>query len=329
MNLKIGILSFEHMHSLSYASILNNLPDVELTAAWDEDDERLDKYSKQFNIPISSHSIEEILSLPLDGVIICSRNNTHLQLTEMAAKAGKHILCEKPISTNREDGLKMIDICKDCGVKLMIAFPCRYIPQMVRAKQIIEEGKLGEIFAVKTTNHGFLPGDWFIEPKLSGGGAVIDHTVHVMDLLRWMTGLEVTEVYAEIDRRIHDIPCEDLGLLSFKLGDKIFGTHDASWSRSQSYSIWGDVTMRFIGSEGILEVDGFPQALHIYDNNANKKHDTLSGGDNADEEMIKDFIDAIKTDREPSITGLDGLRALEVALSAYKSAELTQTVKNV
>ena len=329
MSMKIGILSFEHMHSLSYASVLNNIPDVELAAAWDEDEERLDKYSKEFNIPISSQSLEEILSLSLDGVIICSRNNAHLELTENAAQAGKHILCEKPIATNIEDGKKMMDICKKCNVKLMIAFPCRYIPQMVRANEIIKQGKLGEIYAIKTTNHGFMPGGWFIEPELSGGGAVIDHTVHVMDLLRWMTGLEITEVYAEIDRRIYDIPCEDLGLLSFKLGNKIFGTHDSSWSRSKSYSIWGDVTMRFIGSEGILEVDGFPQALHIYDNNAEKRHNTLSGGDNADEEMIKDFLDAIKSDREPSITGLDGLRALEVALSAYKSAELIQTVKNI
>ena len=173
-----------------------------------------------------------------------------------------------------------------------------------------------------------MPGGWFIEPELSGGGAVIDHTVHVMDLLRWMTGLEITEVYAEIDTRLYDIPCEDIGLLSFTLGDKIFGTHDASWSRSKSYSIWGDVTMRFIGSEGILEVDGFPQALHIYDNNADRRHDTLSGGDNADAELIKDFLKSIKKDALPSISGEDGLRALEVALLAYKSAKEVSTVKN-
>ena len=123
------------LHSFGYASVLNDLPDAELVAAWDSDLDRLKKCCKQLNISKPCKSIDEILSMPLDAVIICSRNNTHLELAEKAAQSGKHILCEKPIATTIEDGQRMIDICKECGVKLMIAFPCRYIPQVGSGKR--------------------------------------------------------------------------------------------------------------------------------------------------------------------------------------------------
>lgn len=319
MNLQVGLMSFEHMHQFSYAAALNELPDVDLAALWDDDPARLQAQGKSYGIPKLTSSLDEFLALPLDAVVICSCNRRHRELAEKAARAGKHILCEKPLATSVEDAQAMIDVCRKEGVKLMTAFPCRYIPQMKRAKQILQEGKLGEIFAVRTSNHGSMPGGWFVDPKKSGGGAVLDHTVHVVDLLRWMTGLEIREVYAEMDTRLHDIPSEDVGLLTFTLGDKIFGTLDPSWSRSSAYCIWGDVILRFVGSDGILEADGFPQALNIFDTQANPNHGTLSTGDNADLEMVKDFLAAIREDREPSITGEDGMRAMEVALAAYRS----------
>ena len=85
----------------------------------------------------------------------------------------------------------MIDACKANGVLLQTAFPVRYNTTVVRAKQMIDEGKLGRILAMKGTNRGRNPGGWFVDPELSGGGAVIDHTVHVADIMRWITGAEV------------------------------------------------------------------------------------------------------------------------------------------
>ncbi len=327
MTMQVGMLSFEHMHAFSYAAVIKELPDVELAAAWDEEPERLHKVETQFNIPVCSTSIDKVLSMPLDAVVICSRNSTHRTLVENAAGAKKHILCEKPIATTIEDAGAMIQACHKARVKFMSAFPCRFIPQIMRARDIYREESLGEVYAVRTTNHGMMPGGWFIQPELSGGGAVIDHTVHVIDLLRWITGLEVTEVYAEMDTLLNDIPCEDCGLLNFKLGDRIFGTLDTSWSRPRSFVTWGDVTLRFVGSEGILEADGFPRAFHIFDNNTKTSHTTLSGPDNPDREMMKEFIAAIREDREPMITGKDGMEALRVALAAYESAKTLKTVK--
>ena len=82
--------------------------------------------------------------------------------------------------------------------------PVRYNATVVRAKQMVDEGKLGRILAMKGTNRGRNPGGWFIDPKLSGGGAVMDHTVHVADIMRWITGAEVKDVYAEVDHLISE-----------------------------------------------------------------------------------------------------------------------------
>ena len=326
MTVHIGMLGFEHMHAYSYAAALRTLPDVEITAAWDDDKKRLEEACRNFKIKKKSTDLDKILSMPLDAVIICARNVAHVNSAIAAARAGKHILCEKPLATTMEDANLMIDACKQAGVTLMTAFPCRYIPQISRARQLYRDGVLGKLFAVRTTNHGSMPGGWFIQPELSGGGAVIDHTVHVIDLLRWITGLEVTQVFAEMDTRLHDIPCEDVGMLMFMLGDSVFGTLDTSWSRPASYSIWGDVTLKFVGSDGLLEVDGFPQALHIFDNHGQRQHNTMSGGDNADLEMIKEFVSCVREGHQPPITGEDGMKALEVALGAYRSARECRTI---
>ncbi len=105
----------------------------------------------------------------------------------MAAQHGVHVLCEKPIATTLEDARAMIASCERAQVKLMIAYPpVRYNTPVLRVKEMVERGAVGEVLAIRGTNHGRLPGGWFVEPELSGGGAVLDHTVHVIDLIRWI-----------------------------------------------------------------------------------------------------------------------------------------------
>ena len=117
--------------------------------------------------------------------------------------------------------------------QLQIAFPVRFHPVFVELKQVLDRGDLGRILSVECTNHGSMPGGWFIDSELSGGGAVIDHTVHVIDLLRWFWGAEVTEVFAEVgDSLVHPgLGIDDAGMLSFTLANGVYGTLDTSWSR--------------------------------------------------------------------------------------------------
>ncbi|UUZ95445.1 Gfo/Idh/MocA family oxidoreductase [Paenibacillus sp. P25] len=167
--MKIGIISFAHMHALSYAQALQELGEVEIAGIADENEARGRKYAEQFGTAFYA-DYNDLLEQELDGVIVTSENAKHREHVIAAAKAGKHILCEKPLSTNVKDAQEMIDVCREHGVLLQTAFPVRFHPAIRRAKQMIEEGRVGRILAVKGTNHGQNPGGWFVDPALSGGG---------------------------------------------------------------------------------------------------------------------------------------------------------------
>ena len=318
--IRIGILSTAHSHAHSYATCLHTIPDVELVGVADEDYTRGRAFAERFDIR-SFDSAEALLAEGLDGVIVCSANRHHRPLTELAARHTRHILCEKPIATTLGDAEAMIDACARTGAKLQIAFPVRFALPVLRLRALLQSGALGTIYSLKTTNHGQLPGGWFVDRELAGGGAVIDHTVHVIDLLRWFFNTEISEVYAEIGvGLLHDgLDIDDAGLLSFTLSNGIYGTLDTSWSRPSAFPTWGDVTIEVVAERGWARLDAFKQQLAVYSNRASKAQ-WVGWGGNMDLGLMRDFVAMIADGRAPSITGQDGLRALQVALAAYQSA---------
>jgi len=320
MTIRIGMLSFAHMHAHSYAACLKQIPDVELVGIADDDPARGREMAGRFGTSFYSNA-EALLDTELDGVIICAENANHRRLTELAAPRTPYILCEKPIATTLADARAMIDVCAAHGARLQIAFPVRFSPPVQRLKALLDEGALGRIYSVKATNHGSMPGGWFVDKTLSGGGAVMDHTVHVIDLLRWFWDTEITEVYAEVGYSLlhPGLGIDDAGLLSFKLATGAYGTLDTSWSRPKSYPTWGDVKLEVLGERGIARVDAFNQNLAVYSEQVGKGR-WVHWGSNMDLGLIRDFVDGIATGREPFIRGHDGLKALEVALAAYRSA---------
>ena len=321
---KIGMISFAHMHALSYANALKTLG-VGIAGIYDDDAARAKEMAEQFGTQAFS-SLDELFAANLDGVIICSENINHR--THVLAAAGKvpNILCEKPIATTVEDAKAMISACENAGSKLQIAFPVRFAPPVRKLKAVLDAGTLGRLISAKCTNHGKMPGGWFIDKTKAGGGAVMDHTVHVIDVLRWALDTEVTEVYAEVGHGLlHETEIDDAGMLSFRLGNGVYGTLDTSWSRPDNYPTWGDVTIEILGERGIATVDAFDQKLTLTSAPA-QKTEWVPWGSDADLGLIKDFVEMIRTGREPSITGEDGLKALEVALAAYRSAEETKPV---
>ncbi len=324
--MKIGMLSFAHMHAYSYATCLQTIPAVTLAGIYDEQPERRRKMGAQFNAPTFAEA-QDLLALGLDGVIICAENANHRPLVELAAGQTGYILCEKPIATTMEDGQAMIDYCAAQKTRLQIAFPVRFSAPIQHLKTMLAEGSLGRIFSAKCTNHGRMPGGWFVDKALSGGGAVIDHTVHVIDLLRWFWQTEVIEVYAEVGNSLlhPNLGIDDAGMLSFKLANGIYGTLDSSWSRPKSYPTWGDVKIDLLGEQGRVQVDAFRQHLAVSSDIVGRT-DWVSWGSNLDQGLINDFISMIQDNREPFITGQDGLKALEVALAAYQSAQTGKAV---
>ncbi len=324
--MRIGILSTAHQHAVGYAASLKQIDGVELVGVADDDRARGEGFAGRFGTRFFA-APEALLAEHLDGVIICSENACHRPLTELAARSTHYILCEKPISTTIEDARAMIDACAANGAKLQIAFPVRFAPPAQNLKQLLDRQTLGRIYSLKTTNHGNTQSGWFIDRSLSGGGAVIDHTVHVIDLLRWFFQAEVTEVYAEVGSGMF-IPggtIDDAGMLSFTLSNGAYGTLDTSWSRPKSYPTWGDVTIEVLGEKGVIRLDAFRQHLDVSSNQTGKTQ-WLGWGSDMDLGLIRDFVATIREGREPSITGEDGLRALEVALAAYRSAETGEPV---
>jgi UDP-N-acetylglucosamine 3-dehydrogenase len=316
--MKIGIISFAHMHAYSYAQAVQKLENVQIAGIFDEDPVRGEKMAVEFQT-IYYSSYQSLLEQDIEAVIVTSENIKHEDHVIAAAQAKKHVLCEKPLSTTVESAHKMIKACEDNGVLLQIAFPMRFNTNVKRAKELIDQGNIGRILAMRGTNRGRNPGGWFVDPLLSGGGAVIDHTVHVVDIMRWFSKSEVKEVYAESDQLFSEIPIDDAGVLTFEFESGIFGTLDCSWSRNKTFPTWGDVTIEIVGTLGTLSVDGLGQNICVYsDEQGNSRR---FWGDDSDFSLIYDFLLNVKEKKIPSVTGFDGLKAVEVALAAYQSSE--------
>ena len=322
--MRIAILGCAHMHASGYMEAFNKIEDVVVIGIAEEDTIIGKEFAEKFGLKYFK-DYNEILKEDVDVVIICSANSKHKAMAIAAARAGKHVIVEKPIATTIKDAEEMISECRKNNVKLMISFPVRYSPAIARTKEIIDNGDLGQIVAIAGTNHGTMPGGWFIDKKLSGGGAVMDHTVHVADLMHWMLKSDIKDVYCKMGTKIHDIPVEDCGLLSLEFDNGTYATLDASWNRPESFPTWGDVTMEIIGTKGTINVDAFAQHGNLYSNNM-KYSSQVSWGDDMNYLMVKDFIKCVREDLPSPVTGEDGLFALKIALMAYKSAEKNEVV---
>ncbi len=325
-DLKIAILSAAHLHADSYAAALRDLAGVTLSVLWDEDvtrgQEKAAEYDTGFE-PDLDAALNEC-----DAVIICSENIRHRELTERAAAAGKHALCEKPLATTVEDARAMIETCAKAGALLGTAFPVRHSGSAFQMRDAISSGALGSVLMIRGANRGTNPGGWFVDPDLSGGGAVTDHTVHIADLIRFVTGEEITSVYAEADTHFYpDLGVEDCGLLMMGLSGGGFASLDPSWSRpNQAYPAWGDVRMQLTGTGGVATFDYTAQHVTLYAN-ARVRAAQLPWGDDGDQLMVADFVAAVRENRPPLASGEDGLRAVEVVAAAYESLRTGRSVE--
>ncbi len=326
--LRIGIMSFAHLHAESYAHQLKTLPDIEFIGIADDDLERGRHFSNMYDVPFFE-SYEALLAQYPDGVIVTSENVRHRPLVELAAAAGAHVMCEKPLATTLEDGRAMLQACEDAGVILMTAFPMRFSAPILEIKSLLDQGGLGRVLAVNSVNQGQMPKryrDWFVDKDLAGGGSVFDHTVHLADVLRWYLQDEVVEVYAQTNRIMHRdaVEVETGGLLLLTFADGTFASIDCSWSRPMNYPTWGGLALQLIGQKGVMHVDAFSQNIEAY------SHTDLPAWlpwlSDPDGAMIQEFVSAIREKRAPRVTGYDGFKAMEVALAAYRSAELGQPV---
>ncbi len=327
--MRIGILSFAHVHAEAYIQNLRAIPGVEMIGIADEELQRGRYYAGRFDSQLYPN-YQSLLDDKPDGVIVCSENTKHRPLVEMAAAAGVHVLCEKPLATTLEDAQAIMDVCHNANVILMTAFPMRFSAPAMELKEQLDANILGQVYCLNTTNQGRMPineRQWFVDSKLAGGGAVMDHTVHLADLLRYYFDSEIMEVFAQTNHILHagKVDVETAGLLMLTLDNGVFASLDCSWSKPLNYPTWGGLTMELISERGLTVIDAFSQNLSIY-NQDPPNHTWSYWGSDANQAMIEEFVSAIREQRPPKISGEDGYKALEIVLAAYESAASGQRV---
>ncbi len=322
--LRIGVVSFEHMHAQSYTQELVKYPEVTLVGIADENEKRGREMAATFKTNYYQR-YESLLEQQLDGVVICTNNRDHAKVSIAAAKKGIHILVEKPFATTIADAHAMLEAAREANVQIMNAFPMRFNPNVIAAKKKIDAGLIGQVLTITSINHGKIPGGWFIDPALSGGGAVMDHTVHLGDLIRWFTGSEIKSVFCESGELLHHKGIDDTGLVMIELDNGVSATIDCSWAHHTNYPIWAQVDMQIIGTKGVIELKAFAQVLHL-DDQTNQRFEDIGWNEGGDEGLIKEFVQVCATAKTPLVTGLDGLRALEIALASYESSRTNEVV---
>lgn len=319
MSLRVGFLGVAHMHALGYAHALAARSDAMLAAVLDPE------YGEGFRAAAASSGIE--VPLPagdeeffdrVDAVIVCSENVRHLEGIRKCLVAGKPVLCEKPLVTSEEQARDLAAMMGQATVPVMTAFPCAYSPAFARAVERVGRGEIGEVLAVCATNRGQCPFGWFVKRELSGGGAIMDHTVHVADLLFRLLGREPERVVARAGHALYGQEWEDSGLLVLDYGGGVFATLDTSWSRPAAFRTWGDVTMTLVGSEGVIELDLFAQEIDRYAP-GERTHTVLGFGSSLDRLLVEDFLRVVRGGGAPVSDWRDGLRAARVAFAAYES----------
>ncbi len=330
--LRIGLLGVAHSRAENYARSVSNMiaPTVELTGVYNRDERSGQEFARRHKTAFI-RSKEELLA-EVDAVIIASETTFHHALAKDAARAGKHILCEKPIALTLEQSGEVKREIRRASIKFQMCYPMRYHTVASVAKGLIDEGRIGKILAmvgVNKVNSARTAGSWVAERKLSGGGAVMDHTVHLADMMRWYSGSEVKEVYCEIGRNVTQrLRVEDVFLTTVTFENGVLGHIDGSWSYPAGYQTWGDVSLEVLGSEGTLIIDAFRQ--NVYFTGMNPPDDKLSWrayGCDPDTEMIRSFAESIISDKEPLASIDDGIRGLQITLASYESARLGRAVR--
>ena len=236
------------MHVASYLRALSALPEVEVVGPYDGDEERGRTFA-------SAHQVRWVDRLPTllgeaDATVIGSENARHRFYAEQSADAGLPMLCEKPLATTLDDALAMIAAARRRSVPLFMALPVRFVPALAQLVTAVHHGAVGRVLAMVGTNHGNLPPGWFLEQTLSGGGAIMDHTPHVADIMRWVTNSEVVEVFAEMSSRVREAGIDDAGIVQMQFANGTFASLDPSWSRLGSFPTGGTSPWRWWAPTG-------------------------------------------------------------------------------
>lgn len=289
--------------------------------------DKAERIAAQYNVPTDSiysyENFDEIAHNPnIDAVYVALPNSMHAEYTVRAAKAGKHVLCEKPMSTSVADAEAMIAACKAADVKLMIAYRCHYEPLHLRASQMIREGKIGQVQTIESAfGFNIAPGEWRLSKKLAGGGPLYDVGIYSLNACRYLTGEEPAGLQAfasTIDRdgRFNEVEENVSWTMHFPSGIVA--------SCATTYGANMDGYFKVYGSKGWLQVDpAFNyDGVHLRAwsggqviDQLNSSHDPYQFQNEAEH-----FSHCLQNNQEPQSPGEEGLRDMKYVSEIYRSA---------
>ncbi|MFQ6063422.1 MAG: Gfo/Idh/MocA family protein [Methanosarcinales archaeon] len=253
-----------------------------------------------------------------------------MEVVNLAAKNGVHVLCDKPIATNLQDANKIIEVARKNNIKLMVPFNPRYQLPVIKAKEMIDNKDIGELQYIYAVKYGKIPiiegvdTSWFFDYGKAGAGGFGDIGIHAIDALRWLSGSEAKKVYANIGINIHKIAVDDIGQVIIEFDNGVIACLSSGWANPQGYPSWLDVKFEILGSKSALTIEKPYHDFYIFD----KEKTFIDYWYRRDIQYIVDeFINCIMENREPAITGEDAKAALEIVLAAYESAKTGMVVK--
>jgi predicted dehydrogenase len=324
----VAILGCAHRpHAWSYARALSGSASARLVAVFDADERLGRSVADDFGARWTDDLDGLLGTGDVEAVVVCSPTVQHREHVEAAAAAGSHVLCEKPLATTVADGQAIVAACREAGVQLHTAFVSRFLPHVRTAKEALDSGSLGDVVGLRAGNRGRPPlpphyPAWITSAEEAGGGALIDHSVHLTDLVRHLTGREVSRVSAETGSLLWDTGVEDCALLSLVLDNGAVAGLDPSWSVPANNPWDYDFFLRLVGTAGSVDLDDLAESVQIVSSRTGDGLRLVGFADDPDAAMIETFCASVRagTPLEPSASGEDGLRALEVALAGYASA---------
>ncbi len=302
---------------------------VDVVAICDINTEMLAIRKREWEVDDTYTDYRDLLQrADFDALSICTPNSTHHPITMAAVAAGKHVLCEKPVSLDLAQGAEMVAAAATAGLVFQVGHHLRSWASAARAKAMIDAGDLGTITAIRFRQAH----DWggggvrgvFGSKVLSGGGTLLDNGCHLFDLARYFGG-NVDNVFARIARLQYDIEVEDTAHASLAFTSGALGTIETAWTATGYHEgFW------VFGTQGSLECDsrtgantlihrfrgpGSPRGgvtdVATYNFNAPVAHTT----------HVANFLAAIRGERDVICTGADGVEAVRLVLAAYESGE--------
>ncbi len=291
--------------------------------------------------------LDEMLARPdIDIITICTPSGAHMEPAIAAAKAGKHVIVEKPLDVTLKRCDAMIDACAKAGVKLGTIFPSRFHKSSQLLKKAVDEGRFGQLTLgdayVKwyRTQAYYDSGAWRGTWKLDGGGALMNQAIHSVDLLLWLMG-PVVEVSAHTATLAHErIEVEDVATATLRFASGALGVIEATTAAFpgslKKIELSGSQGMAVLEEESIIKwqfakMNKKDQQLLEEMQNRTKTGggaaDPAAIGHQAHAELFREFIKAVKDGKKPNLDGSEGRRSVELILAIYKSAKTGKSVK--